>query len=313
MTELSILSIFEDRVWAKKGLHTNVAHSLILLIILNIYFFLMLVLVCCMWTYYQYIQYLGIYVVFAVHLMFCFLGLLRSNSHFRLITLVVCDSRGGSLLPYITDDDVHLKFYRGARLMFVAHRASELIGCLALTSVLIAAGINDMTFRDKTTRVIKVRLEDSFDLANFVIRQIIMARAMLTRRHPGVKLAFGGINGIQLNRYNVLEGYSDSQGIIDEAIIQVNAYIRLLNQNAKVYPPRLTSKVHTWYKGRNKNNYHLLRDGLHLGHIVTRYWLRSIKRFHKVNTLGLAPLWIRATGTCVQPSDHELCRQLEHS
>lgn len=85
--------------------------------------------------------------------------------------------------------------------MFAAHRASEIIqSSVSPTTILIAAGINDMTYKDRKTKTTYLRVNDAFDLANSVIRQILMARNMLIRRHPGVKLAFGGINGIQLNK-----------------------------------------------------------------------------------------------------------------
>lgn len=264
--------------------------------------------------YFLYILLKLIIYILIENLEFCPTGLLWSTSVFRPTTLIVCDSRGASLLPHLHDHGIRLKVYRGARIMFVAHRASDLIDSLAPVTVLIAAGINDLTYKDKGTKTTNVRFMDAFDLANYVIRQILIARSMLIRQHPNVRLAFGGINGIQLNKYNGLDGYSESQGIIDEAIMQINAYIRLLNQVARVYPPRLTFKVHTWYKGRN-NNYHLLRDGLHFGHIVTRYWLRSIKRFHRVNTLGHVPSWINdgRSAAITHSTGIEVCAITEHS
>lgn len=125
-----------------------------------------------------------------------------------------------------------------------------------------------------------------------VISRVLSARKLLKQKYPATKIAFGGINGIHLNRYNRLMGISQDQEAIDDAIMQVNMYIRLLNQQMRVYHPRLISKVHVWYRGKRKNNYHLLSDGLHLGRIVTRYWVRSLKRFHQVNTLGHKPNWI---------------------
>lgn len=233
------------------------------------------------------------------HVTICIFLCMMSLSNYSLflfscreITLILCDSRGASILPYLTDPGVICKVYRGARISDVALRASKLIRDLNPRVCLILAGINDFTVRNKKDRVTRIHVADSFDLANLVIRRLLSARRLLTRKYPDTKIAFGGINGIQLNRYNHMPGVSRNQSAIDDAIMQVNMYIRLLNQQMGVYHPRLISKVHVWYKGKRKNNYHLLSDGLHLGAIVTRYWVRSLMRFHRVNTLGHEPTWI---------------------
>lgn len=229
-------------------------------------------------------------------LFFCLLFLSKYfhdyPSLFREKTLIVCDSRGASIQAHLTDPDIVCKVYRGARIIDVVMRATQIMDQLHPRTCLILAGINDVTYRDRETRLIRVTNTDSFDLANSVISKILSAHRILTKRHPTVKLAFGGVNGIHLNRYNKIPGVSVHQRIIEDAIMQINTYIRLLNQQMKVYHPRLISKVHTWYKGKRKNNYHLLVDGLHLGRIVSRYWIRCLIRFHKVNTLGHGADWI---------------------
>lgn len=236
--------------------------------------------VCC--------NYLITYVFIMCTLSYCSLSLMFC----RPITLVIFDSRGTSVAPHFKDTDVICKVFRGARIVDVTLRASRLIQELKPRTCLILAGINDFTYRDKKSRMTKIRITDSFSLANSVISRILGARKLLVNRYPDTKIAFGGINGIHLNRYNKIDGISSNQPAIDEAILQVNTYIRLLNQQMHVYHPRLISKVHTWYKGRSRNNYHLLSDGLHLGRLVSRYWVRSLLRFHRVNTLGERAEWI---------------------
>lgn len=232
-----------------------------------------------------------------IFLFYFYIILLSKNSHvypFRCSdkTLIVCDSRGAGVQGHLTDPDIVCKVYRGARIIDVVLRASKIINQIQPKTCLILVGINDVTYRDRSTKLVHVRCTDSFDLANSVINKILSARRILIKRHPAVKFAFGGVNGIHLNRYNKLPGISEHQSVIDDAIMQINTYIRLLNQQMKVYYARLVSKVHTWHKGKRKNNYHLLADGLHFGRIVTRYWIRSLVRFHKVNTLGYGADWI---------------------
>lgn len=146
-----------------------------------------------------------------------------------------------------------------------------------------------MTNMHRSTRVIKPRFSDAFDLANFTINLLLQARGELTVLCPEVRIIFGGIIGVTLNIYNNLSGVSPCQTIIDDAITQINCYIRLLNQLVLTSQPRMTSKVHCWRKGIRKNYYHLLRDGLHLGPTVRDTWIREINNLH-VNNSAIASL-----------------------
>lgn len=209
----------------------------------------------------------------------------------RDTTLVISDSRGVPVIRRIDDPNIICKAVRGARLQDMAGLADQLIAAHHPKTCLILAGVNNMTVRNRRTRSVSLVYYDPFELANHIIRLINRIRSRLISTHPQVRFAIGGIIGIDLNHYNGLEGFSPYQWIVDEAIRQINAYVRLLNQQARLYHPRLTTKVHTYYRGKPKNQYRLLHDGLHLGEIVIGSWVRNIIRFHLTNTLGIAPTW----------------------
>lgn len=222
----------------------------------------------------------------------------------RNITLVISDSRGVPVAHRITDPNVVCKAIRGARMQDMVHLADRYIDAHRPSTCLILAGVNNMTVRNRHTRRVSLLYYDPFDLANHVIRVIIRVRSRLIDSHPQVRFAIGGIIGINLNHYNGIEGYSIYQWVVDEAVWQINAYVRLLNQQARLYHPRLTTKVHTYFRGRPKNQYRLLRDGLHLGEILISSWVINIERFHLVNTIGLAPFWsnygnLQGTDRCI--------------
>lgn len=209
----------------------------------------------------------------------------------RNVTVVICDSRGVPVRRRISDDNVICEAVRGARLQDVPGLADELISRYNPATCLIIAGINNMTIMNRRTRKVSLVYYDPFELANHVIRLINRIRTYLTGMHRGVRFGFGGMIGIDLNHYNSIEGYSPFQWVVDEAVRQINAYVRLLNQQCNLYHPRLTSKVHSFFRGRPKNHYRLLRDGLHLGNILITIWARNIVRFHLVNTIGIQPFW----------------------
>lgn len=199
-------------------------------------------------------------------------------------TLVVGDSRCCYLRDIFEGSDIRCYAYRGAGIMTVCDRAKGLIRRYNPVSCLLLCGINDVTFMNKTTRVIRPRLSDSFDLANHIIMLILQERRNLINLYPATKIIFGGIIGVSLNTYNRLPDISPYQYTIDDTIMQVNSYLRLLNQLTLASQPRLTSKVHCWRKGVRKNYYHLLHDGLHLGPLLRDVWVREINGFHNRNS-----------------------------
>lgn len=227
-------------------------------------------------------------------LLFCVIVSVISHTTFlysRDRTLVLFDSRGVPVQRLLDDPAVICKSYRGARLQDISKHAERLIPRYQPVSCLVVAGINNLTTRIGRTGTVSLLYYDSFELANHLIRLINRVRSKLLERFPSVNLCFGGILGMNLNMYNRRDGYSPYQWILDDAVRQINAYIRLLSQQSYLYFPRLTSKVHSYYRGKPKNNYRLLYDGLHLGPILRQNWSISIMRFHWVNTKKLAPIW----------------------
>lgn len=211
----------------------------------------------------------------------------------RNITFALFDSRGIPVQRMMDNPAVVCRSYRGARLQDIARHAEELIPVIRPTSCLIVAGVNNLTHKNRHNGTVLLIYYDPFELANHIIRLVNRMRIRLTRSFPTTKICFGGVIGMNLNKYNKLDGISPYQWILDEAIRQINAYLRLLCQQSQLYYPRLTSKVHAYYRGKPKNNYRLLSDGLHLGPIVCYSWVTSINRFHWVNTLCLAQFWAR--------------------
>lgn len=205
----------------------------------------------------------------------------------RKVTLVICDSRGVKLGPFLQDEDIICIYYHGAGLRFISRQMYKLVGMYFPVTCLVMAGINDLTIRTGSRRLVSPKLNDPFDLANYLIRQILHVIRDLNACYPWLRVAFAGVNGICLDRYKRCYSYPSDQCIIDEAILQINSYIRLLNQNSRLYHPRVTSKVHAWRRGRMVTRYKYLSDGLHPSPILLCQWARAIRKFHRVNTLGL--------------------------
>lgn len=198
-------------------------------------------------------------------------------------TLIVGDSRCCPLLRSLNDNGIICYAFRGAGIARVCENAKRLIRQHKPVVCLLLCGINDMTIMDKDTRVISPRFYDSFLLANYIVKLFLTVRSELFPMFNETKIIFGGIIGADINAYNRVPDTSPYQMIIDDAITQINSYLRLLNQLVLATQPRLTSKVHCWRKGSRRNYYHLLRDGLHLGPLIISTWIREIKLFHQRN------------------------------
>lgn len=203
-----------------------------------------------------------------------------SLSIIRRVTLIICDSRGARLGPLLHDKDIICVYYRGAGLRYVIRRLAALVGKFLPVTCLVMAGINDMTLRTNGARIVFPKCPDAFDLANYVIKLILSVRQDILACYPWLRVAFAGINGICLDKYNGFKSYPSDQKVIDDAILQINSYIRLLNQKSRLYHPRITSKVHAWRRGRRAIRYKYLSDGLHPSSILLRQWARAIRKFH---------------------------------
>lgn len=200
-------------------------------------------------------------------------------------TLVIFDSRRSRHV--LIEDSIVCGVYPGATLLTIGPKIETMIARHTPTSCLVMVGVNDLTTRYAFNGTVQVVTNDPFTLANLVIDRILALRARLISYWSGIKLVFSGITGIDLGKHNRLPTKFKYQWVIDDCILQVNSYIRILNRSDGHYHPRLTSKVHIWKKGKRINRYHLLRDGLHLGPIVLHSCLIAIACFHCVNTLGL--------------------------
>lgn len=148
------------------------------------------------------------------------------------------DSRGRPIQSGMETTDIICRSYSGGTLCSIRPHVEDLIKQFRPVTCVILVGINDLTLRNKSTRTVILAKFDSFDLANMVITRILNLRRYLILRFADTKFFLGGINGIDIARYNRDEYWPNIQRTVDDCITQVNAYLRLLNR-IKVLPAKI--------------------------------------------------------------------------
>lgn len=207
-----------------------------------------------------------------------------------MLTIVVADSRGRHLDMVLDHEEILVSFLSGATLHTVALRAIDIISRYHPDIILVMAGINDITIRNRYTGRVSLISNTTSVIIDHLVNRINQAKSMIASASPTIKIVIGGIAGINLNAYNRRLGTSPLQTVVDNAITAVNSYIRQLNHDSEVPHPRLTSKVHTWRHGRRKNFYSRLYDGLHPSELVLQSWARQIRIFHQKCIIKFGPV-----------------------
>lgn len=201
------------------------------------------------------------------------------------LLLVFTDSRGKNLDAYVDHRDILVKAYKGATLVQIISNAEHVIYRLHPSCVLIIGGTRDLTVLDSSTRRIALHYDTFDELLTHMLEVFCVAREETNLKFPLIKIAFGGLCGVDLNCYNGLPLFSNLQHVIDDTIYLLNYSIKTDNIAHGLIHPTLTSLVHNVRSPMHKrcNQYRLLSDGIHLSETLYMDWPRNIRRFYQNN------------------------------
>lgn len=200
------------------------------------------------------------------------------------LTLVFTDSRGRNLESYLDSNYFQVIFFPGAKLGSIVRYAEQYISELHPANIIFIGGTCDLTVRQRISRRIRPRFPTSDQLLSHMIDVLFKAHDDARDLYPTYTIAFGGLCGVHLNMYNNLPGTHHQQPVIDQMIDQFNHEVKMLNIQNGIIHPTITGKIHRRSRNRgNRNNYHLLYDGVHPGHAVLRDWARNIMKFRHNN------------------------------
>lgn len=200
------------------------------------------------------------------------------------LTLVFCDSRGKNLDAFIDNESILVKAFKGAKLVNIVEYSATYVWDYRPARVLFIGGTCDLTVKRHNSQEICPRFSSARLLLAHMMSVFHQARLLAASLFPDVTVAFGGLCGVDINRYNRCPGHHHLQAVIDQVIDPINWEIKRGNIARGIVHPTITGKIHRRSATRgNRNQYRLLYDGVHLGNIVVSDWAKNIRKFHYNN------------------------------
>ena len=187
----------------------------------------------------------------------------------RRIHIAFMDSRGQGLQEEVnkrnTDGEyLEIRSYSGRTLRGVTDYADNYLKQYPYDVIYICGGVNDITSKDKKTKIITYEWEKGKDLEDHLLSELKRAEDTLKKNHPGAKVIFCPIVGLLLER--VLTNHTatlDQQTDVENAVWDFNSKIFEINNGKNLFTPALHHQVHRFTRGIRRAYYHHLGDGLH--------------------------------------------------
>lgn len=199
------------------------------------------------------------------------------------LLLVFTDSRGTNLDVYINHPSILVKAYKGASLAQIIDNAEATVHRFKPFCVLFIGGTCNLTLLNRSTHKIRLRYDTFDELLTHMLELFRLAREKTNLLFPTTKVAFGGLCGLDIDRYNGLQSFSNLQHVIDDTVHLLNYSIKTDNIAHGLIHPTLTSRVHIVRSSMHKrgNQYRLLSDGIHLSETLYVDWAKNIRRFYR--------------------------------
>lgn len=197
--------------------------------------------------------------------------------------LLIADSRGRNLdssFLGLTDCEVTVAVYPGADILTSITRANALLNRCDWSQIYILSGICNVTYKDKKTKKLYLRIQDPQQLLTYFQELLVSAFGKLTstvtNTSTNCKFIFAPLTGIDLAKYNKSK-IDSNQELLNNCIEMINLEIASFNREKKVFTPWTSHIVHHRSRGKYHTRYEkLTTDGCHLTPCVIEYWAQSI-------------------------------------
>ena len=182
---------------------------------------------------------------------------------------IIGDSRLTEYESFIRDENtnnlpIFVEAQRGARLNQLGTLAINRLHNTKNTSVIIAGGINNCTFKDIQSGKYYFNFQSEVEMTSHLMAEFNSVDNLIRSIHGNVRVAYCDIIGMDMEVYKYCTNPTPrQQDIFDSAIIETNRQIVNLNKKNQIFTPWIAKTVHLPRKHGFKHAYERLVDGLH--------------------------------------------------
>lgn len=198
---------------------------------------------------------------------------------------IVTDSRGQGLqdeLDRVNDKRYDIKVFlkKGCGIAQAIRETSKSLVWMAPDIIIVVAGICDITQLDRVHWTVSLQDEDVSCTVDGIVGCMDATRhhlSIVLTEKPH-KVIFCHIVGMDMAKFNKMEGKHPQQEVLDETITQVNQSITAFNKGNGMLTPWTSQDIHRNKKGGRKTTryYKLDEDGLHLSQEIREKWASII-------------------------------------
>ena len=184
--------------------------------------------------------------------------------------------------------------HKGAGYELAVIKSLNAIKSLRPDLIIIMAGICDLTWRDKITKITSIRYKNSEETVQHVVDAAKAAHDLL-RATNDYKISFATLTGIDLADYNhpprknmTSDEYKtytinqkqphEDQNTLNKAIIEINRQLTSINQANGVPTAWTAGVVHNYFRGKYHHYYVKLVDGCHADDRTKIEWAKRLTK-----------------------------------
>lgn len=175
-----------------------------------------------------------------------------------------------------------LMSYPGATIMDTIRKAESYIKNNSWSQIYCLAGICDLTFKHRPTRIVSIRDSNSSHLVRDYCNTLLEAHSTVMQMSPledKPKCIFCPVTGLNFSVYNKRHHSVDydNQATLNETIAKLNSQIVEFNNLHNNQTPWTNRTVHRRHRQSFTNHYDkLASDGCHLSLPLRQHWAEAL-------------------------------------
>ena len=196
----------------------------------------------------------------------------------KRIHVVFTDSRGSGIQDILdrlntSGEYIEIMEYKSATLQNLASIAETYLRLHPFDVIYVAGGATHITDKDESTKLISYGWGSGPGLQNYLISILRRADTSARKKFPASKVIFCPLIGTDLGRVvNAHVVTQEDQHTVNNAVWEFNSEVFKISNERNTFCPALHHQVHRFCKGKRREYYHHLHDGLHLNDSLKEKW-----------------------------------------